>query len=63
MPETDLRQPGCSPLLAAAEAAELAQAASGHGHLADRDSLLRLVPDTRSGHEPAATAGLDRVVP
>ena len=64
MSETDLRQPGCSPLLAAADAAELAHAASGHGHhLADRDPLLPLVPDTRTGYEPAATAGVERVVP
>ena len=28
-----------------------------------RDPLLPLVPDTRTGYEPAATAGVDRVVP
>ena len=47
MPETDFHQPGPGPLCAAAEAAELAQAASGlasaYGNrLADRDPLVPL---------------------
>ncbi|HYB14040.1 MAG TPA: hypothetical protein VEF71_00995 [Streptosporangiaceae bacterium] len=67
MPETDLRQSGLSPLLAAAEAAELAQAVSGlvsaDGHrLADRDRLVPLAADTRTGCEAAATAGVDRAI-
>jgi len=61
MPETDLHQPGRSPLLAAAEPAELAQAASGHGHhLADRDPLVPPASGTRTGYEPGATARVDR---
>jgi hypothetical protein len=60
MPETNLHQPGLSPLLAAAEAAELTQAAPGYGHqLADRDLLA---PDTRTGADPATPAGVDRAI-
>ena len=63
MPETDLDQPGRSPLLAAAEPAELTQAASGHRHrLADRDPLVPLASGTRTVYEPAATAGVDRAI-
>jgi hypothetical protein len=63
MPETDLHQPGRSPLFEAAEAAQLTQAASGHGpHLADRDSLVPLASGTRTGYEPGATAGMDRAI-
>jgi Protein of unknown function (DUF2637) len=67
MPETDLHQPGPSPLLAAAEAAELTQAVpelvSADGHrLADRDRLVPLASDTRTGYEAVATAGVDRAI-
>jgi hypothetical protein len=67
MPETDFHQPGLSPRRAAAEAAGLTQAAPGpddaYGHrLADRDPLVPLARDTRTGDEPAATAGVDRAI-
>jgi hypothetical protein len=60
MPETDLHQPGRSPLHAAAEAAELQQAVSGlastHGHrLADRDPLA---PPDRDNADSMTEAGL-----
>ena len=60
MPETDLHQPDLGPLNAAAEASELAQAASvlvsADGYrLADRDPLSPLARDI--GH-PVTEAGL-----
>ena len=66
MSETDLHQPGLSPLRAA-ESAELTQAASGlvsaNGHgRPDRDPLMPVAPDTRTGDEPAAAAGVDRAI-
>jgi hypothetical protein len=67
MPDTDLHQPGLGAPRVAAEAAELTQTASrlvsAYGHrLADRDPLVPLAPDTRTGCEAAATAGVDRVI-
>jgi hypothetical protein len=69
MPDTDFHQPGLGPLRAAAEAAELAHAASGlvsaYGYrLADRDPLAPLARDiARSMTEAGAHRGKWRLSP
>jgi len=66
MPETDLQQPGLSPVRVAGKAGRPLQAApglagaDGYRH-ADHDPLVPLARDARTGAS-AATAGVDRAI-